>query len=74
MSAKSKTDQKVILYGFLYCNVSFLWKKETQKLFKIDNPEYLVSQCCGKCASKCVNSLPFKYTELAKNTSQAVCF
>ena len=24
-------------------NVSFLWKKETQKLFKIDNPEYLVS-------------------------------
>ena len=24
------------------CNVSFLWKKETRKLFKIDNPEYLV--------------------------------
>ena len=40
---KSKTDKKVILHGFLYCNVSFLWKKETQKLFKIDNPEYLVS-------------------------------
>ena len=29
--------------GFLYCNVLFLWKKEAQKLFKIDNPEYLVS-------------------------------
>ena len=31
------------LHGFLYCNVSFLWKKEAQKLFKIDSLEYLVS-------------------------------